>query len=316
MQTRWYTTYERDENGSYEAMNRRYNRWWSRFEQPDPWDGSYDLTDPQSFNRYSYVRNDPVNSVDPTGLDPDDPTFGLGPPPPPPGYDPTFGLGEPPPAPGTVDDGDVERISTWAPHWNPREDAPIYRMPVMRNHRSGGGGRLERPQTTNGRSQTSTECRAEALRNLANTLNARADAYPPASSQLITVITTAVSGGRMGGAAAGAPGVLVGVGIGASVGLYISNAREARIEAKPVKDFYKQAGKCDAIAKQEAADARRYGPSMGASLPQMFVVTRQFGVFALYSYTIAYGPTALGDYFYEDHGPNPNDPVTRRFGWK
>jgi RHS repeat-associated protein len=69
MQTRWYTTYERDENGSYEAMNRRYNRWWSRFEQPDPWDGSYDLTDPQSFNRYSYVRNDPVNFVDPSGLD-------------------------------------------------------------------------------------------------------------------------------------------------------------------------------------------------------------------------------------------------------
>jgi len=32
-------------------MPRRYNRWWSRFEQPDPYDGSYDMADPQSFNR-------------------------------------------------------------------------------------------------------------------------------------------------------------------------------------------------------------------------------------------------------------------------
>ena len=42
-------------------MFRRYNRWYSRFDQPDPYDGSYDLTDPQSFNRYAYVQNDPVN---------------------------------------------------------------------------------------------------------------------------------------------------------------------------------------------------------------------------------------------------------------
>lgn len=67
-----FTSYERDGIGSDDAMNRRYNRWWSRFEQPDPYDGSYDLTNPQSFNRYSYVRNDPVNFVDPLGLDPED----------------------------------------------------------------------------------------------------------------------------------------------------------------------------------------------------------------------------------------------------
>lgn len=39
-----------------------------RFDQADPWEGSYDLSDPQSFNRYSYVNNDPVNYVDPSGL--------------------------------------------------------------------------------------------------------------------------------------------------------------------------------------------------------------------------------------------------------
>ncbi|HET8669063.1 MAG TPA: RHS repeat-associated core domain-containing protein, partial [Candidatus Saccharimonadales bacterium] len=68
-QPRKFTTYERDSIGSDDAMHRRYNRWWSRFEQPDPYDGSYDLSDPQSFNRYSYVQNDPVNFVDPLGLD-------------------------------------------------------------------------------------------------------------------------------------------------------------------------------------------------------------------------------------------------------
>ena len=64
-----FTNYERDLNASDEAMFRRYNRWWSRFDQPDPYGGSYELTNPQSFNRYAYVQNDPVNYVDPLGLD-------------------------------------------------------------------------------------------------------------------------------------------------------------------------------------------------------------------------------------------------------
>jgi RHS repeat-associated protein len=63
-----YTSYERDANGGDEAMLRRYESRWSRFSQPDPFDGSYNLTDPQSFNRYSYVQSDPVNFVDPSGL--------------------------------------------------------------------------------------------------------------------------------------------------------------------------------------------------------------------------------------------------------
>jgi RHS repeat-associated protein len=66
-----YTSYERDGNGGDEAMMRRYTGKWHRFVQPDPYDGSYDLTNPQSFNRYAYVQNDPVNFIDPNGLDPD-----------------------------------------------------------------------------------------------------------------------------------------------------------------------------------------------------------------------------------------------------
>jgi len=65
-----FTSYTRDAIASDDAMHRRYNRWWGRFEQPDPYDGSYDVTNPQSFNRYAYVTNDPINFVDPLGLDP------------------------------------------------------------------------------------------------------------------------------------------------------------------------------------------------------------------------------------------------------
>jgi RHS repeat-associated protein len=68
-QPRKFTSYERDANGTDEAMMRRYNRWHSRFDQPDPYDGSYNLSDPQSFNRYAYTQGDPVNFIDPTGLE-------------------------------------------------------------------------------------------------------------------------------------------------------------------------------------------------------------------------------------------------------
>ncbi len=67
-QPRRFNTYDRDGNASDDAMHRRYNRWHLRFDQPDPYDGSYDMTNPQSFNRYTYVQNDPVNLVDPGGL--------------------------------------------------------------------------------------------------------------------------------------------------------------------------------------------------------------------------------------------------------
>jgi RHS repeat-associated protein len=67
-QPKRFTTYERETTNWDEAGARNYHAWWSRFAQPDPYDGSYNLTDPQSFNRYAYVQNDPVNFTDPTGL--------------------------------------------------------------------------------------------------------------------------------------------------------------------------------------------------------------------------------------------------------
>jgi RHS repeat-associated protein len=67
-QPKKFTSYDRDGNGSDEAMFRRYNRKHSRFDQPDPYGGSYDFSDPQSLNRYAYTKNDPVNFRDPSGL--------------------------------------------------------------------------------------------------------------------------------------------------------------------------------------------------------------------------------------------------------
>ncbi len=90
-----FTSYLRDGNESDEAMMRRYNRWWSRFDQPDPYDGSYNLSDPQSLNRYSYVQNDPVNFTDPTGLDDDVIVINI--------------------------QDDVIVVNTWARRWNPYE---------------------------------------------------------------------------------------------------------------------------------------------------------------------------------------------------
>jgi len=68
--SRRFTTYERDANGSDDAMHRRYNSSRGRFEQPDPYRGSFKPADPQSLNRYAYTKNDPVNHTDPSGLMP------------------------------------------------------------------------------------------------------------------------------------------------------------------------------------------------------------------------------------------------------
>lgn len=61
-----FTTYERDQSGRDYAMNRYYSNAFGRFVTADLLAGS--AGDPQSLNRYSYVGNDPVNSVDPDGL--------------------------------------------------------------------------------------------------------------------------------------------------------------------------------------------------------------------------------------------------------
>jgi RHS repeat-associated protein len=68
--TKWkFATYERDaESGNIinYAQFRYYYSTQGRFMSPDPLGG--DIGDPQSLGRYTYVRNDPINSADPSGL--------------------------------------------------------------------------------------------------------------------------------------------------------------------------------------------------------------------------------------------------------
>ncbi len=70
-QNTWsYATYWRDAvtNLDY-ANNRYYSNIGGRFMTPDPYHASGAPSDPQSWNRYGYTAGDPVNRLDPNGLD-------------------------------------------------------------------------------------------------------------------------------------------------------------------------------------------------------------------------------------------------------
>jgi len=61
-----YTSYERDaESGNDYALARSFASTEGRFLSPDPLEGH--VGDPQSWNRYAYVENDPINLSDPSG---------------------------------------------------------------------------------------------------------------------------------------------------------------------------------------------------------------------------------------------------------
>nr|WP_255551558.1 RHS repeat-associated core domain-containing protein [Granulicella sp. dw_53] len=64
-----FTGQERDSESGLDNFNARYHlSALGRFMSPDPYNGSFDLSNPQSFNRYVYVNDRPLTSTDPTGL--------------------------------------------------------------------------------------------------------------------------------------------------------------------------------------------------------------------------------------------------------
>ena len=64
-----FTGYERDNETGLDFAQARYNSsMLGRFTSPDPFAGSATTINPQSFNRYAYVGNNPVNAIDTTGL--------------------------------------------------------------------------------------------------------------------------------------------------------------------------------------------------------------------------------------------------------
>jgi len=65
-----YALTERDEaTGLDHTWFRKNENRAGRWTSPDPYNGSASIGDPQSFNRYSYVENQPTNFIDPSGLD-------------------------------------------------------------------------------------------------------------------------------------------------------------------------------------------------------------------------------------------------------
>jgi RHS repeat-associated protein len=63
-----FTGKERDTESALDNFEaRHYGSSLGRFMQPDP--GGGHLEDPQTLNRYAYVRNNPLSLTDPTGLD-------------------------------------------------------------------------------------------------------------------------------------------------------------------------------------------------------------------------------------------------------
>jgi RHS repeat-associated protein len=68
-----FTGLERDqESGLDHAVFRQYASNSGRWLSPDPYNGSMNLGNPQSFNRYAYVLNNPLRYRDPSGLRPCD----------------------------------------------------------------------------------------------------------------------------------------------------------------------------------------------------------------------------------------------------
>ena len=57
-----------DATGLNHTLWRKDDNWSGRWTSPDPYGGSMSTADPQSFNRYAYCSNDPVNHVDLAGL--------------------------------------------------------------------------------------------------------------------------------------------------------------------------------------------------------------------------------------------------------
>ena len=66
-----FAAMERDPaSGLYRTMNRQYSSGYSRWLSPDPLGvGAVSLENPQTWNMYAYVRNNPTTLIDPLGLE-------------------------------------------------------------------------------------------------------------------------------------------------------------------------------------------------------------------------------------------------------
>jgi RHS repeat-associated protein len=69
----FFADYIQDPDGEFKSPTRRYSAVQGRWSTPDPSGlAAVDLSNPQTWNRYAYVTNNPVSMTDPLGLDPGD----------------------------------------------------------------------------------------------------------------------------------------------------------------------------------------------------------------------------------------------------
>jgi len=64
-----FAGYDQDNSANEHAQFREYSNMAGRWFSPDPYQGSYNPSNPQSFNRYAYVLNNPLSFTDPLGLE-------------------------------------------------------------------------------------------------------------------------------------------------------------------------------------------------------------------------------------------------------
>ena len=70
MKVKSFTGKERDAESGLDYFGARYyGSAMGRFTSPDPKMFPHDLTDPQSWNKYGYTRNNPLRYTDPDGED-------------------------------------------------------------------------------------------------------------------------------------------------------------------------------------------------------------------------------------------------------
>lgn len=183
-----YAMTERDDStGLDHTWWRKYDNRSGRWTSADPYNGSATTFNPQTFNRYTYVQNDPVNFADPTGLVR---VWCI-----------TIGIG---------DGASLTNCFEFPDIFFPREPPP-----------RGGGGNRQRPAP-----KTSAQCREEALKTLASELNSRQELYPSDAGKLFALVSGGSGGAGTGGRLLGPGGAVVGGAIGVAVAGMGTNAAE------------------------------------------------------------------------------------------
>jgi RHS repeat-associated protein len=187
------------------AQFRQYSPTQGRWMSPDPYDGSYDASNPQSFNRYAYVLNNPLAYVDPDG------TTGCGG-----GSSCECDGACPAPDPPPVSDPCVAIGLCAAPPTNPGNSG----NPGTQTGSNGGGGGAAPKNGQTPKSPARQKCEQKAQQDYQNSTDPlKANYLSKAKASIVPGIKHGFAVGCVAGAVAASPGTLAASVIGcAAVG--------------------------------------------------------------------------------------------------